>query len=177
MWSCVQIPRSSEGKEWFYYTDQSVTLELLEGTPSHCWFVGHGLNSTYFVKCHTQFKIGPGNMWNKLCHCCNRYCIGTEGCRGSTVIQCSLTAAYRISVTDCHVWCHIVAELTQEFLEILDKCPSKLKRKILTYKVCSRFLSYTRCFIGFSHIVMSFDNMQSTPAPGLHNNIPLFRTW
>lgn len=26
-----QIPRSSEGKEWFYYTDQSVTLELLEG--------------------------------------------------------------------------------------------------------------------------------------------------
>ena len=25
-----QIPRSSEGKEWFYYTDKDVTLDLLE---------------------------------------------------------------------------------------------------------------------------------------------------
>ena len=31
MFCCCQIPRSNEGKEWFFYTDQSVTLELLEG--------------------------------------------------------------------------------------------------------------------------------------------------
>lgn len=51
-WSSWEIPRSSEGKEWFTYTDKSVTMEVLE-------------------------------------------------------------------------------ELTQDFLTILEKCPSKLKKKIM----------------------------------------------
>lgn len=54
-WSKWEIPSSNEGKEWFYYMDESVTTELLE-------------------------------------------------------------------------------ELTQEFLNILDQCPSKLKKKILMWR-------------------------------------------
>ncbi|CAG2105198.1 unnamed protein product [Medioppia subpectinata] len=53
-WSRWEIPRSSEGKDWFYYVDTSVTLDLLE-------------------------------------------------------------------------------QLTSEFLAILDKCPSRLKRKVITH--------------------------------------------
>ena len=34
-----QIPRSSEGKEWFQYTDKDMTFELLEGTDIRMSFV------------------------------------------------------------------------------------------------------------------------------------------
>ncbi|KAL5009449.1 hypothetical protein ScPMuIL_011754 [Solemya velum] len=54
-WSNWELPKSSEGKEWYTYVDKSVTLDLLE-------------------------------------------------------------------------------ELTQDFLNILDKCPSKLRKKIMTWK-------------------------------------------
>ena len=30
----------------------------------------------------------------------------------------------------------LISALTQDFLTILDRCPSKLKKKILTWKVC-----------------------------------------
>ncbi|KAK3584410.1 hypothetical protein CHS0354_023252 [Potamilus streckersoni] len=58
-WSNWEIPKSSEGKEWYYYVDKNITLELLE-------------------------------------------------------------------------------EYTQEFLNILDKCPSKLKKKIMGWKAGGR---------------------------------------
>ena len=34
-----QIPRSSEGKEWFQYTDKDMTFELLEGIEIQMAFV------------------------------------------------------------------------------------------------------------------------------------------
>ncbi|KAL3837532.1 hypothetical protein ACJMK2_022882 [Sinanodonta woodiana] len=58
-WSNWEIPKSSEGKEWYYYVDKNITLDLLE-------------------------------------------------------------------------------EYTQEFLNILDKCPSKLKKKIMGWKAGGR---------------------------------------
>jgi hypothetical protein len=30
LWMYLQIPQSSEGKDWFYYVDATVTLEQLE---------------------------------------------------------------------------------------------------------------------------------------------------
>ena len=41
----------------------------------------------------------------------------------------------------------IVSELTQEFLDVLDKCPSKLKKKIMTWKVRILYFSFCECEI------------------------------
>ncbi len=36
--ACLQIPRSNEGKEWWFYVDKEMTAEILEG--KYCKFGG-----------------------------------------------------------------------------------------------------------------------------------------
>lgn len=38
-WSNWEIPVSTDGKHWWEYVDRTVTLQLLDGTGFHLWFV------------------------------------------------------------------------------------------------------------------------------------------
>ena len=56
MWSNWEIPKSSEGKDWFYYVDKSVTKELLEG--ESCWFnVQFVINHLWFSTILEKIKV------------------------------------------------------------------------------------------------------------------------
>lgn len=54
-WSNWEIPVSTDGKHWWEYVDNSVTLELLDGEIKLCFLLFH--NSFYFFYIVTKFSI------------------------------------------------------------------------------------------------------------------------
>ncbi|NXS13517.1 CCNT1 protein, partial [Neodrepanis coruscans] len=99
-WSNWEIPVSTDGKHWWEYVDGTVTLELLDGK------FGSEVFSTPPEKARKLFflaSFGPGSDEGVV--------LMDQGC------------------SDPSAWvCVSSAELTHEFLQILEKTPSRLKR-------------------------------------------------
>ncbi|NXS05470.1 CCNT1 protein, partial [Oxylabes madagascariensis] len=109
-WSNWEIPVSTDGKHWWEYVDGTVTLELLDG----------------------KFGSEVFSLQKALKLFWHRWSLGLmfqhhlTGSRSSGLAEGVVLMDWGCS--DPPAWVCVSAELTHEFLQILEKTPSRLKR-------------------------------------------------